>query len=372
MTDVAVATPSFQIAPLAPTPVAPPPAPGLGARIDVDWGKDALDAKARKTREQRLAALRKARAAVEARPTQTKAERLAAQERRTYTGSESERRATHAAVKAAVEKVSPLPSDKDFSGDEFRKVRETLRQRYPGRKLSDMLTEAARLEQMLIDDPVQAHQILVASYSRAGHLRGYQEPSYDKGARGSVQRARQDQEDMQDLKEWVAKYGARVPKILSELEILDRELHKDPNYAAAKLAARHGAPAIQAEIPAYQAKMAQKEHAARADRVLQGVNLAIEHGRIPGDEDSLNEIAAVLSHPQFQASADGLDTLKRAAAIAAHPDHVRITPRTPAKPAAKSDAGTKSISGAPNMGASVRAPSTGVRGSIDRAIRKHR
>jgi hypothetical protein len=235
-----------------------------------------------------------------------------------------------------------------------------------------MLTEAARLEQMLLDDPVQAHQILVASYSRAGHLRPYQEPDYARGARGSVQRARQDQEDMQDLKEWVAKYDARVPKILSELEILDRELHKDPNYAAAKLVARHGAPAIQAEIRAYQAKMAEKAHQQRYNNMLKGVDLAIQHGHIPGDEDSLNEIAAVLGHPQFQHDGDGLSTLKRAAAIAAHPDHVRLTPRTPAKPAAKSDAGTKSISDAPNMGASVRAPSTGVRASVDKAVGKYR
>lgn len=166
-------------------------------------------------------------------------------------------------------------------------------------------------------------------------------------------------------------HGARLPQILAEIEITDHKLHQNTNYEAARLAARHGAPVIEAEIEPYKAKMAQKAAEQQFQAKLRGVDLAIQHGIISGDPDDLNEIAAIFQLPAFQHSADGMDNLKRAAAIAHHPNHVRITPRS-ATTKARSDAGKKSISGLPTLTANVRQPSTGVRGSVNKAVDKFR
>src|SRR5689334_363080 len=115
-----------------------------------------------------------------------------------------------------------------------------------------MLQEAARMEQTLMDDPVAARDHLVAAYSRAQPATAYIEPTYGKGLRGSLQRARQDQADAEGLKDWIARYGKRLPQILAELEFTDRSLRHDTGMAPAKLAARFGAPAVEAEIPAYE------------------------------------------------------------------------------------------------------------------------
>lgn len=375
MTETAVATPSFTIAPaapVAPAPAAPPAPAGLGGEIRDTWvrvpSKEALDVRKSLDKVARRRALARAREAVESRPVQTKAERLAEQARRSYPGSEQERRLTREAVARAVEKVAPLPDDKTFATDEFRKTCETLRQRYPGRKLSEMLADAQKLEELLMSDPASAFDTLRAAYHRAAPAAEYVEPSHSAGIRGSVQRAHQAQADNEDLQAYIERYGNRLPTILKDLEALDRNLRRDPNFEAARLSARFGAPAVNSEIPAYKERMAVKEAQQRYDRVLKGVDMAIEHKIIDGHEDNLTEIAAILGHPQFVHNPhDGLDTLRRAQAIASHPNHQRLTPKS-AKPA-KSDAGSKSISGAPSMGAGTK-QSTGLRASLAAARRK--
>lgn len=108
-----------------------------------------------------------------------------------------------------------------------------------------MLTEAAKLEQMLLDDPVQAREALHAAYSRAQYAPTYVDPKYASGLRGSLQRARLEQQDGEDLKDFIAKYGRRLPQILAELEVMDRALTDNPAHASAKIAARWGAPVIE-------------------------------------------------------------------------------------------------------------------------------
>jgi hypothetical protein len=383
MTDVFAAP--FVLAPLAPlAPASQSSGSGFApSPVGSDWSEKRRDNEAN-VRKERRGAVSRARAKVEKdwdRPTQTKSQRLAqaASKGTRDTGGLAERRATLSSVQKAVAALADVPMDSDISDEGFRHIREVLRQRYPGAKLSDMLKEGARLEQMLLDDPVNAHQVLLAAYSRAKAAPGYVEPEHAHGVRGSVRRAQQDQEDAEDLKDWIAKYGRRLPQILVELEYVDRSLRSNPNYEAAKLAARHGAPAIDAEIPAYEARMvekqAQREYDQRAHRMHQGICLAIEAGHIPGDTETLNEMAAVLALPAFKHSQNGLETLKRAAAIALHPEHRRITPgKTPHKAGNRYWApGQRSISGGPNTAhdstrSSMRPAPSGVRASIDRAM----
>jgi hypothetical protein len=356
---------------LAPAPIAPssggPVGSGLGGAIHNTW-VDAGRAKEVKNRAERRAALRKAVAKVEAR-AQTKQERLAsASKAARTTGSESERRDTRGSVAKAAAAVEGIPSDKEFSNDDFRRVREKLRQTYPGRSLSSMLVEAQKLEQMLLDDPVNAHAALFAAYSRAAPAAEYVEPVHAKGLRGSLARARQDQADSEDLKDWVARFGKRLPSILAELEATDRALRSNPNFEAAKLAARHGAPVLEHEVAPYEAKQATKAHQKRYNDICKGIDLAIQHKLIPGDDEHLANIVHVLQHTSFpHHETDGLKTLRAASAIAS-----RLPKAAPAK---RSDAGTKSISGGPGPGQGGR-PSYASRdkgtGSIRDSVRRVR
>jgi hypothetical protein len=121
MTDIlapAPAAPVLNLPPIAPAPAAPPE-PGLGAEIKTDWSYH-RDAHKAKTRAERRAALRKAREAVERR-AETKRERLAKEERERAYGSELDRgRAIREVVTKARAAVDPLPTEKDFSGAEFK------------------------------------------------------------------------------------------------------------------------------------------------------------------------------------------------------------------------------------------------------------
>jgi len=288
---------------LAPAPNSSGPAgSGLGARIDVDWQSNSRQKEIKK-RDDRRAAIAKARKQVEGR-NETKAERLARQQSGgRVTGSDIERRETRGIVAKAAASLADVPMDKEFSSDEYRALRERLRQRYPGKSLSSMLTQAATIEQMLLDDPVQAREALHAAYSRAAYMPTYVEPKYASGLRGSLQRARIEQQDAEDLKNWIAKYGRRLPQILADLEVIDRQLTIDPAMASAKLAVRFGAPAVDSEIEPYKAKQAAKAEKAqlqaRFDSICQGIQLAIKHEIISGKEDDLNAMADVLQHPTF-------------------------------------------------------------------------
>lgn len=347
---VGMALPSLAPAPISSGSMSSGPAgAGLGGAIHDTW-QNAGYRKEVKNRAERRAALRKAAAKIEAR-NETKMERLARQQGRAReTGSEAERRETRGSVAKAAAAMADAPMDKEFSGQEYRNLREKLRQRYPGRKLSEMLTEAAKLEQMLMDDPVQAREALHAAYSRAQYAPEYVEPKYASGLRGSLQRARIEQQDAEDLKDFVAKYGRRLPQILAELEVMDRALTADPATASAKLAARFGAPVLESEIAPYVAKQEAKAQQAQLQAIFndrcRGIQLAIEHGHIPGGDDNLNEIAAVMEDPNFQHHpTDGFGNLKRAAAIIQHPDHQWRTGKRKAAP--KRAPGQMSISGGP-------------------------
>jgi hypothetical protein len=355
---------SFQIAPLAPSGGSSGPAgAGLGGAISNDWSNARHGIKKQK-RASILASIKKAKAASEA--GQTKAERLAAQQSGGFVpvrraGSNEETKAIRGAVTKAAASLAGAVMDTDISDPLFRSIRETLRQRYPGAKLSDMLQEGARLESMLLSDPLAAYDALLSAYSRTAPVNGYVAPKYSRGLRGSLQRAAQDQADQEDLSAWIARYGTRLPKIMAELECMDRDLRTNPGLAAARLAVRiGGAPAVSSEIPAWEAKQAQKQYQKyveqRREEMHQGVCLAIHLGHIPGDADTLNEMAAIMAPgTRFQHHpTDPLISMQRAAAIARHPAHVRLTARTGGKAPARSNAGSLSPTGGPSAGQQSR------------------
>ncbi|SIO53822.1 hypothetical protein SAMN05443247_07621 [Bradyrhizobium erythrophlei] len=382
----------FTLAPLAPASLAPSAAaasasagPGLGARISNDWSAVRRAGEA-KVRQERRSAVERARHSVEAgwsRPGQlTKQERLAAAASKGTrdTGSPKERNAVKSAVQRAMEKVSGIPSDAEISESDARAVREVLRQRYPGRKLSAMIATAEETEKSFLDDPVAARSAIMASYLKMPfeNLPTFKAPKYADGSRGSIQRAQQDQADAEDLAAASAKYGAGLNQILKQIEAFDRGMITDAAHTSARLSAAYGAPSVEAEIAPYQQAQAQKQAAKAHQQAFhnrcKGIQMAIQHGLIPGDEETLHEIAEVLLNPQFQRHpTDVLDSLRRAAAIATHPGHVWTTGKKSRR--ANSDAGSKSISGAPSGGMRESAPSatrprprTAVGAAVSRAM----
>ena len=282
----------------------------------------------------------------------TKAERLAR-----YAGSEEDRRrSTRETVAAAIAKVGDVPMEADITDPHGRSVRDVLRQRYPGRNLSDILARGEQLEAALHDDPVAAREDMLSAYSRgpAEGLPAYKAPAYDHGVRGSIQRAKQDAADRADLAAAEAKHGRALPGKLATLELLDRALHSNPAGASARIAAAYGAPTVELQIPAYQAAQAQKQgakaHQVRMDAILQTITGMIASGQLPRDDASHHEIANVLENPRFQHSADPTDSLRRAAAIIRHPDHVPSAGKggkssAPNLPRGAAAAASKSISG---------------------------
>lgn len=385
----------FTLAPLAPLALAPPPTleslpegsipdrrDGVSP-VSSDWSATRHDHGA-KVRAERRNAIVRAREKVESgwsRPTGplTKRERLAAANLKgtSTTGSLEERRSALSSVRKAMALVNEIPSDKEIGDAEYRMNRDALRQRYPGRSLSDMVSTAEQTEAMFLADPVAARSAIIARYALmpVENLPKYRAPVYDASPRGSMQRARQDQADAEELRAAEAKYGKHLPQILAQLEAFDRGMINDPGNTSARLACAYGAPATYEQIGPYKAGRVVKEQAAalqqRHDNIHRGVQEAIKAGHIPGDEASLSEIAAVLQDNRFQHSANGFDTLRRAAAIATHPDHVRLTGKQRSSDSLRGSAGTKSISGSPgpfhdSTRSSIR-PSSGIRDSIDRA-----
>jgi hypothetical protein len=378
---------TFTLAPLAPLAVASDPLASMPegsirvAAVGSDWSAKRRDHET-KVRTERRSAIERARHSAEAgwsRPGQlTKQERLAAAASKGTrdVGSPNERRATLSSVQKAMAKVNGIPSEADITGAEYRAVRDALQQRYPGRSLSDMIATAEQTEAMFLADPVAARSAIIARYALipVENLPTYKVPVHDSSLRGSIRRARQDAADAAELKAAEAKYGKHLPQILAQLEAFDRGMISDPANTSARLAAAYGAPATYEQIPAYQAKQAAKEQAAalqqRHDHIHQGVQEAIRQGHIPGDQATLNEIAAVMQDSRFQHSAEVFHSLRRAAAIATHPNYVRLTGKAAAK---RSDAGSRSISGGSpghfhdSTRSSIR-PSSGIRDSINRAM----
>jgi hypothetical protein len=381
-------SPAWTLAPLAPLSVAPASGPSSGGAsgalvpsraVGSDWSAKRVDGEA-KVRGERRSAIERARHSVEAgwsRPGQlTKQERLAAAASKGTrdTGSLDERRSALSSVQKAMAAVNGTPSDTDISAADYRMNRDALRQRYPGRSLADMVATAEQTEAAFKDDPVAARSAIIANYARmpVENLPTYKPPVHAEGLRGSLQRARQDQADAEDLKAAEKKYGANLPQILKQLEAFDRGMINDPANTSARLATAYGAPATHEQIEPYKAAQAQKQAAAahqqRFDTMHQGVQDMIAKGHLPGDKATLHEVVAVLRDPKFQHHpTDAAETLRRAAAIVAHPDHVRTTAAA-GRSAGRRDPGSLSISGSAPSAAARYGSGSSTREAIRRAL----
>ncbi len=251
-----------------------------------------------------------------------------------------------------------------MTGSETRQILENLRQRYPGVPVSVMLDQAQALEQSFLRDPVAAREQLISNYSRMtpDQMPTFKAPQYDHGVRGSIQRGRQDQADAEDLKGYQTRFGKGLPQILKQIEAADRGMIHTPGATSARLATTYGAPATQSDVPAYEAKQAAAK--AHNDR-MKGVQLAIHHGLISGDEADLNMMADVLAHPQFKRTPDKLADLRMAHEV------VQTMKKQKAAPI-NNRAGSASISGgSPGGGMRGGAPAaTRGKGDVRAALRR--
>ncbi|WP_316178252.1 MULTISPECIES: hypothetical protein [unclassified Bradyrhizobium] len=344
---------TMPLLPLAPSS-GPSSGVGLGGAIRETWERRA-EVRV-KTAAERKAALRKAAAAVEAR-AQTKQERLANNERQLVrtVGSNLERRWTHSTVASAMEKVAADHPDVNLDTAEVREAIAKLRHYHPRFTIGEIVERAAAWDRAFKEDPIGARELMLEDLVRLPleSFRPYEAEKRAEGMRGTVQRARQRHEDAESLKDAVKTYGANLPHLLMQLQRWDQSLREDPHNASARLAASTGAPVSVRQVQEYGAKLErQAAYQQRFDNMMHGLALAIDHGHIPGDEDTLQEMAAIMALPTFQHNrTDALDTLKRAAAIARHPQYKRLTGKQAAPVVEKpSDAGQRSIGGAPGHG----------------------
>lgn len=346
---------TMPLLPLAPSSSGPS-GTGLGHRIDTDWSRRA-DVEAGR-RKDRKAALSKAAAAVEEKH-QTKAERLASNERKLVrtTGSNLERRHTAGIVAAAAEKVAADHPDVDLNTQDVREAIAKLKHYHPRHTIGEIVERAAVWDQVFKDDPIGARELMLEELVKLPPecFRPYEAAQSSNGRiYGTVSRAAQKHEDAESLKVAVRQYGPNLPHLLQQLARWDQALREDPHNATARLAASSGAPVSVRQVHAHAAKM-EKQAAVqqRFDNLAYGIQLAIDGGHLGHvDEDTLQEMAAIMALPGFQHNqADALDTLKRAAAIARHPQHQRLTGKQAAPVVERqSDAGQKSIGGAPGHG----------------------
>ncbi|MGC2776836.1 MAG: hypothetical protein WA418_14505 [Bradyrhizobium sp.] len=327
---------------------------GLGAPLKETWERRA-EVKV-KTAAERRAALRRAAAAVEARH-QTKAQRLASNDRKMVreTGSNLERRQTVGIVAKAVERVAADHPDVDLNTADVREAVAKLKHFHPGRTIGEIVERAAVWDMAFKEDPIGARELMLEELVRlpSESFRPYEPAKRVDGMRGTVARARQQQEDAASLKVAVRQYGPNLPHLLQQLARWDQALREDPHNATARLAASTGAPVSVRQVHAHAAKMEQQAaYQQRFHNIIQGLQLAIEGGHLGYvDEDVLQEMAEIMALPNFvHNQADALDTLKRAAAIARHPQHKRLTGKKAAPAPERRDPGQMSISGAPGHG----------------------
>ena len=269
-------------------------------------------------------------------------------------------------AEAKGEKPRPM-STKDFGSS--REHRRALRDAFSGEKLSSILSQAEKLEASLrADSSMENMEKLASSLLKLAPSKKTERNEAQDGKTKSLDRAFEDSDDLDDLKDFSTKYGERLPTILANVAHWAPLLREDPVGGLAKLAASMGA-LDQPQQPAQQAQPAQQQMAPPASpeedhqRVTLGVQKAIEHGVLPAlaNDEVADQVAFVLE--RMTRTNDRFADLQKAYSIVVG----QVAPAS----SAPDPKGSKSISGAPNMntGGGRRGKGSGsLSDAIDRAF----
>ncbi|MDX3970082.1 MAG: hypothetical protein QHD01_26255 [Bradyrhizobium sp.] len=293
-----------------------------------------------------------------------------------------EKRKEDRAAEAKGEKPKPL-STKDFGTT--REHRRSLKELFPGEKLSQVLTIAEKWDALLRENPtMETVEKLAAEILKLPRTaKGKESKEATEGRSKALDRGAEDAADHQDMAAFVEKYGDRLPGILERLSVWLPEIKENPFDAGARLLASMGAidppPAAQQQQqqqhdPVSQ-RMAEYDRLAREgqigppatpqedyERVSLGVEKAIKEGILPAlQNDAIAEaVADVLM--RMPRTADRFSDLQKAYAIV-------VQAAAPAAPAAEKTAkdgkGSKSIRGSPSPAIPPRRPKGGGKGLDD-------
>ncbi|WP_339032661.1 hypothetical protein WI604_15890 [Bradyrhizobium symbiodeficiens] len=273
--------------------------------------------------------------------------------------------------KAAVakgEKVRPLDT-KEFTKEPVVKARKELASRATGMKLSERLALFEKWGDALTKDPVGASEAIRDMYLKVSTSLGNQkvETKASKHLGDVLDKAFDHGKELEDIKDFADRYGDQLPRLLVEINDLERDLIADPVGAAARLAAKHGA--LDAPKAPQQQQQDRLPPPANPEedtqRVVQGIERAIEHNILPGlkNDQIAWAVADVLT--RMPRTADRFADLQAAYAIVVQ--HAAPAAVAPAKDAK----GSKSIKGAPSVSTSrprSKGDSKGLDAALDRAF----
>lgn len=293
--------------------------------------------------------------------------------------------------KAAVakgEKVRPL-DNKEFTKEPVVKARKELASRVTGMKLSERLALFEKWGDALAKDPVKASEAIRDMYLKQspslGNQRAETKPSKHLG--DALDKAFDHGKDLEDIKDFAERYGDQLPRLLVEINDLERDLVADPVGAAARLAAKHGAletPKASAQQsqqlpPEVSKRMAEYDRLARAgqiappatpeedrERVSLGLQKAIEHNVLPGLKNDAIAYAVAEVLTRMPRTSDRFADLQKAYSLV-----VQGTAPPAGAKSAKDEKGSRSISGAPSSTSGRARPKGGSKGldaAIDRAF----
>ena len=169
-------------------------------------------------------------------------------------------------------------SIKDFAKPEIRKLREEIKSRYPGHKLSDLMKTMEKWEEGFKKDAIGTREAIMQAYLQVSpqNFSENEPKKYHSGLSGSVDKAVDDALDLRDLDEYVQKYGDNLPHILRQCAQFDRDMIDDPVGTSARLAANYGAlrPVAQQQQP--QAETIKPVHERTRDEDNASVSKALE------------------------------------------------------------------------------------------------
>jgi len=274
-------------------------------------------------------------------------------------------------------------SGKELRSKEFRQYREVMKQRYPGTKFGDVIATFEKWGEAFQHDPLTAREAIQREYLKLTpqNFRKSQPKEYEAGISGSLQRARDDQSDFEELKPYLEKYGKRFPELLRQAIEFDQGMVDDPIGTSARLAAAHGG------IEAATARQQQQEQTAQ-QRPVKPL-----HERTP-QEDQSNVFEAVelivqnRDHPSvalpgieapgvMDAMADALEsgaiprTQDRMADLrAAYAAVMKTRQAQQAEQQQRVERGSRSIVGSPSTSTSSgsRGGRSGIAASLERAF----